>query len=76
MVGKQTFVTYYELLVDFDFHDDELADLIASDLSCTFDNAMSWQVKPARKLIKWQSTILRVLFVHRVIAYLTYCAEV
>ena len=52
MVGKQTFVTYYELLADFDFRDDELADLIASDLGCTFDDAMSWRVKPARKLIQ------------------------
>ena len=52
MVGKQTFVTYYELLADFDFLDDEVADLIASDLGCTFDNAMAWRVKPARKLIR------------------------
>ena len=52
IIGKQTFVTYYELLADFDLPDDEVADLIASELDSTFDNAMSWRVKPARTLIR------------------------
>ena len=51
-IGKQTFVTYYELLSDFDRHDDEIAHAIAGDLGCTFKAAMSWRVKPARTLIR------------------------
>ena len=52
MIGKKTFVTYYELLADFDLADNEIADVIASELDCTIDNAMSWRVKPARTLIR------------------------
>ncbi len=52
IIGKQTFVTYYELLADFNLPDNEIADVIASELNCTFDNAMSWRVEPARTLIR------------------------
>ena len=51
-IGKQTFVTYYELLADFGRPDNEIADAIANDLDCTFKAAMSWRVKPARALIR------------------------
>ena len=52
IIGKQTFVTYFELLADLELPDDEVADLIASELGCTFENAMSWRVKPARALVR------------------------
>ena len=52
IIGKQTFVNYFEWLADFELPDKEIAEVIESDLGCTFDNAMSWRVKPARTLIK------------------------
>ena len=45
IIGKQTFVTYYELLADFDRLDNEIAVLIASELNSTYDNVMSWRVR-------------------------------
>lgn len=52
IIGKQTFVTYFEILVDFSIPDNEVADFIASELGCTPENALSWRVKPARNLIR------------------------
>ena len=52
IIGKQTFVTYFEVLVDFSIPDNEVADFIASELGCTPENAVSWRVKPARNLIR------------------------
>jgi probable addiction module antidote protein len=52
IIGKQAFVSYFELLADFNLPDNEIAEVIASDLGCTYDNAMSWRVKPARTLIR------------------------
>ena len=52
LIGKQSFVKFFELLADFDLPDSELADYIASELGCTVENAMSWRVKPARTLIR------------------------
>ena len=52
MVGKQVFVTYYELLSDFDLPDNEVAGLISSDGGYTFDSALTLRVKPARTLIR------------------------
>ena len=51
-IGKQAFVTYYELLAGSDLPDNEIADLIAREMDSSFDNAMSWRVKPARTLIR------------------------
>lgn len=64
-IGKQNFVTYYDLLADFDLPDNEVADLIASDLDSTFDNAMSWRVKPARRLIRAGQAKTTLLIVSR-----------
>lgn len=52
IIGKQTFVTYYGLLANFELPDEEVAGLIASELDTTLDSAMSWRVKPARSLIR------------------------
>ena len=52
IIGKQAFATYFELLADFDLPDSEVADVIASELGCTHENAVSWRVKPARTLIR------------------------
>ena len=52
IIGKQTFVPCYALLADFDLPDNAIADLIASEWDSTFDNAMSWRVKPARTLMR------------------------
>ena len=52
LIGKQSFVNFFELLADFDLPDSEIADYIAGELGCTVENAMSWRVKPARTLIR------------------------
>ena len=52
MIGKRTFVKYYELFVDFSLSDQQIAETIARDLGCTYDNAMGWRVKPARTVIR------------------------
>ena len=52
LIGKQSFVNFFELLADFDLPDSEVADYIASELGCTVENALSWRVKPARTLIR------------------------
>ena len=52
MIGKQAFVTHYTRLANFDLPNKEVADLIASDLHCTFVNAMSFRVRPSRALIQ------------------------
>ena len=65
IIGKQTFVTYYKLLADFDLPDNEIADLIASELDSTYENAMSWRVKPARTLIRAGQAKTALLMVSR-----------
>ena len=65
MIGKRAFVTYYELLADFDLPDNEVADLIASELDSTFDSAMTWRVKPARTLIQAGQAKTALLIVSR-----------
>ena len=65
MIGKRAFVTYYELLADFDLPDNEVADLIASELDSTFDSAMTWRVKPARTLIRAGQAKTALLIVSR-----------
>ena len=52
LIGKQSFVNFFELLADFDLPDSEVADYIAGELGCTVENALSWRVKPARTLIR------------------------
>ena len=52
LIGKQSFVNYFDLLADFELTDSKVAEHIASELGCTFDNALSWRVKPARTLIR------------------------
>ena len=52
MIGKRTFVEYYELFTDFNLPDQLIAETIATDLGYTYDNAMSWRVKPARTVIR------------------------
>ena len=52
LIGKQSFVNFFELLADFELSDGEVAEHVASKLACNVDNAMSWRVKPARKLIR------------------------
>ena len=65
IIGKQTFVTYFELLSDAELPDNEVADLIASELGCTFENAMSWRVKPARTLIRAGQAYTALLIISR-----------
>ena len=52
LIGKQSFVSFYELLADFDLPEGEVAEYIAGELGCTVENALSWRVKPARTLIR------------------------
>ena len=65
MIGKRTFMTYYELLADLALPDNEIADLIASDLDCTSDSAMTFRVNPARKLIRAGQAKTALLIVSR-----------
>lgn len=52
MVGKETFVTFYEQLADFTQPEQVVAEFIASELGCTYDNALGFRVKPARRIIQ------------------------
>ena len=52
LIGKQSFVSFFELLADFDLPEGEVAEYIAGELGCTVENALSWRVKPARTLIR------------------------
>ena len=65
MIGKKTFVTYYELLADFDLPDNEIAGVIARDLGRTFERAMTYRVKPARKIIRAGQAKTALLIVSR-----------
>ena len=52
MVGKETFVTFYEHLADLSQPEQVVAEFIASELGCTYDNALGFRVKPARRIIE------------------------
>ena len=52
LIGKVSFVTFFELLSDFDLPDSEVAEYMAGELGRTVESAMSWRVKPARTLIR------------------------
>ena len=52
MVGKETFVTFYEHLADLSQPEQVVAEFIASELGCTYDNALALRVKPARRIIE------------------------
>ena len=52
MVGKETFVTFYVQLSDLSQPEQVVAEFIASELGCTYDNALAFRVKPARRIIE------------------------
>ena len=57
MIAKLTFVIYHDLLADFSQTDQAVAELLSRKLShpgkeITLQNALTWRVLPARKIIK------------------------
>ena len=65
IIGKQTFVTYYDLLADLDLTDKEVAKAIAKELDCTFNSALTWRVQPARTLIRSGQTQTALMIISR-----------
>ena len=52
IVGKSAFVSHFESLANFELTDQEVAGIIAEDLGCSNEGALTWRVRPARTLIR------------------------
>ena len=52
LIGKRAFVSHFESLANPELTDQEVAGIIADVLGCTYDNALTWRVRPARTLIR------------------------
>lgn len=70
-IGKESFVTFFAQLSDFNQTDEAVAEFIASGLSSarkevvTSQSALTWRVKPARRIIKAGQSGAAMLLISR-----------
>ncbi len=51
-IGKECFVTFFGELCDFELLDETVARYIEEDWGRDYDAALTWRVKPARRIIR------------------------
>ena len=70
-IGKESFVTFFPQLADFSQTDQAVAEFIACDLSrthqrvVTSQSALTWRVKPARRIIRAGQAMAAMLLISR-----------
>ena len=77
LIGKETFVRFFEQLSDFSLSKQDVAQHIANELGCTYSAALTWRVSPARTIIRAgnsKAALLRISQSARLPDYVTKAA--